>query len=1037
MKSDNRGVLALFSHHRVAANLLMCLLILLGCWALKQLNTQFFPSFERDVISISIVWSGASAEDVQTGLSIPVEQALQAVNGIENLYVTSAPGVSSHRLELEQGADLTRMLSEVKQAVDGVRDLPDASEEPVIQAVVRYESVARVLVSGPETLSELRPLVQLLEQELLDQGIRKVSFKGLPDEELQVQIAAAELYALGLSLDQVAARIGGQSIDLPAGTAGRSEGGRQVRSLGQAREVSDFEQLPLAAADGRLLRLGDVASIRLQPSDEQATLSYQGKPAVELNLQRTEADDTLEMAGILSAWQADVEPRLPQGVELVVYQERWTYLKDRIDLLLKNGVGGLILVIGALFLFLNVRVAFWVAMGIPVSFLTALAVLWLLGGSINLISLFGLILTLGIIVDDAIVVGENTLARVQQGEGVDRAALSGARKMLAPVLASSLTTIAAFLPLLMLQGNVGNILIDIPTVVICVLIASLVECFLILPGHLNHSLKKHRTPGQWRQRLDSLFEQFREHRFRRWVRLSLQHSGVTILAAVCLFTLSISLLMSGHLRFTFFPTIDGETVRASVQFANGTPRSDVDAFLDQLEEALYRAQKELDAPFVKTVVQQHRQAQFSDFSGSNTVADEQGALQVELLPSDLRPYNNAAILRAWQAQIEWPLGLEKFSLAQSKAGPPGKALELKLIGSDTNQLKAAALRLQEQLRGYVGVSNVEDDLPFGREQLIYRLTPTGEALGLSLEQVGRQLRAALEGVRVQIFYQEDQEVEVRLSLPDAERDYLSQLEQLPLLMPDGRTVLFENAVRFEYRPGIDRLQRVDRQQAVVVNADVDEAVGNANAIMSELWQEFLPQLEQRYGLKVALEGRSQEQQEMLADLRWGLVLALGLIYLILAWVFSSYSWPLVVMLVIPLGITGALLGHWFTGQGLTIMSLFGLFGLSGIVINDSIVLISFYQGLRKQGEALQKAIENAVCQRLRAVLLTSITTVCGLLPILFETSLQAQFLIPMATAIVFGLLFATVLILFVVPALLLILERWRYRFDPRAAEFKQ
>ncbi len=1025
MSAARGGLVGLFSGHRVAANLLMSLLIFAGLWALRELNTQFFPTFERDVITISVAWNGASAEDVQTGISIPIERALQSVNGIEKLYASSAPGISSLRLEVEAGSDLGQMLSDVKQAVDGVRELPEASEEPVVQLLVRYESVAKVLISGPATLEELRPLAYQLERELLDQGIRKVSFKGLPDAELQIQIPAAELHALGLSLDEMATRIGAQSLDLPAGTAGRSDGGRLVRSLGQARDVAAFEALPLAAADGRLLRLGDVARIRQTASDEAPTLSYAGKPAVELNLQRTESDDTLRVARMLQAWHEDVLPRLPAGVELVVYQERWTYLRDRIELLLKNGLSGLLLVIGALFLFLNVRVAFWVTMGIPVSFLAALAVLWLLGGSINLISLFGLIMTLGIIVDDAIVVGENTLARVQQGEGVEHAALSGALKMLAPVVASSMTTIAAFLPLLMLQGNVGNILIDIPTVVICVLIASLVECFLILPGHLNHSLRGHRQPGPRRQRLDALFDRFRDGRFRRWVRQSLQHGRTILTAALCLFAFSITLLSSGHLRFTFFPTIDGETVRASVQFASGTPQATVDDFLNELEAALYRTEAAFGTPFVRTVVQQHRQGLFSSFGGGTEVGDELGALQVELLPADQRDYSNAAILAAWRQQIELPAGLEKFALAQSQAGPPGKALELKLVGPDPLELKAAALELAERLRAYAGVSNVEDDLPFGREQLIYRLTPTGEALGLSLEQVGRQLRSALEGRRVQIFYDNDQEVEVQLSLPDAERDYLSNLQQLPLVLEDGRIVLMENAVDFDYRAGIDRLQRVDRQQAVVVNADVDEQVNNANAIMAELWQDYLPALEQRYGLSVVLEGRSQEQQEMLADMRWGLVLALGLIYVILAWVFSSYSWPAAVMLVIPLGITGALLGHWLTGQGLTIMSLFGLFGLSGIVINDSIVLISFYQGLRQQGMAVLQAVEEAVCQRLRAVLLTSLTTICGLLPILFETSLQAQFLIPMATSIVFGLLLATVLILFVVPALLLEIERRR------------
>ncbi len=1023
------STIANFATHRVAANLLMMLMILAGAWGLKQLKTQFFPTFELDLVTIQVSWSGAAAEDVEQNITIPIEQELTSVNGIDKVFSTSNRGVSSIRLELDEGIDSSRVLDDVKQKIDGLRNLPEESEQPIVQLFTRYENIASVILTGTENLEELRPMVHRFERELLALGIRKIDIEGLPDKELAIQVPSSELHTLGLDLNDIATRIRQRSLDLPAGTAGRQDGARQIRSLSQQRDVSGFEQLPLISLeDGQLVRLGDIAEITERPQDDQVYLEYQQRPAVELTLRRTEADDTLTAARILDTWLNDTRPTLPPGVELITYNESWQLIQDRINLLLRNGAGGLVLVIAMLFLFLNVRVAFWVTVGIPVSFLITLAVVHLIGGSINMISLFGLIMALGIIVDDAIVVGEDTLSHFQQGEPGKRAAIGGAQRMLAPVMASSMTTIAAFLPLLMVGGTIGNILIDIPIVVICVIIASLVECFLILPGHLHHSLKRADKvkPGRVRQRLDGAFNHFRDHQFRKLVTLAVQFRWATVAGAIACLILAIGLVAGGRIKFTFFPTVDGDVLTASVQFAPGTSTQTVDLFLDEIESALREAETSLPGDYVESVIQHQRRSLFSRASADAGSGDEYGALYVQLRAADERQRSNDELLRAWRKNIPKSAGIERLSITQRSGGPPGQPIEVKLTGADVDTLKQASLELQDILKGYTGVSNIDDDMPFGREQWIFDLTPVGKALGLNLDTIGRRLRAALDGQLVQIYYQDQDEIEVRVMLPDRERDHLSTLEQLPIVLPNGTTTPLANIVNFEPKRGLDTLKRVDGLLAVVVTADLDDKAANANEVIEALKAGPLEDLIARYGIRASFEGKKANERETMADMKMGLMIALALIFIILSWVFGSYVWPLAVMAVIPLGLTGAVFGHLLMGKALTILSLFGLFGLSGIVINDSIVLISFYRKLREAGMAMEKAIVEASCQRLRAVLLTSLTTIAGLSPILYETSRQAQFLIPMAISIVFGLAFATILILLVVPSILAMIENLRH-----------
>ncbi|MGD1982623.1 MAG: efflux RND transporter permease subunit [Chromatiaceae bacterium] len=1033
--THRNDIIGIFAQHKVAANLLMVIMLLAGVWGLSNLNVQFFPNFEVEVVTARTAWTGASAEDVERSVTIPLEQALRTTDGLEKMTSTSSQGISVITLEFPEGTDMGEATNRVEELVNTVRNLPTDAEATEVSHVTRYEPVARLLVHGPPDIRELRPLVRQIERELLERGIAKVDITGLPEDELAIQVPQATLDDLDMSLNDVASRIAAESRDLPAGTVGRDDVGREVRTLSQRRSESEFEQITLMAdQDGRLLRVGDVAEVERRPRPNQVALTYQGKPTVELQLKRSATADSLVSAEIMQDWLADARGRFPPDVTVTVYDESWAQIEDRINLLLKNGLGGLILVIGILFLFLNGRVAFWVTIGIPVSFMATLAIVYLGGGSLNMISLFALIMALGIIVDDAIVVGEDALTHYQTGESSLEAAEGGARRMLAPVMSSSLTTIAAFIPLFAITGFVGNILGDIPFVIVCVIIASLIESFLVLPGHLRHSFKglQHARPGPFRQRWDAGFARFRDHWFRRTVNWAVNNRVAIIAIALAFVIVLVGLLRGGRMGFSFFPNVEGNVVVASVTFVAGTPPERVAAFANEMEAAVYETNEQFGGELMRVAQVATGRGYFSHGRQAQT-GDQFASVTVELIPSDQREVRNETFIDAWEGRLTKPPGLEYLTITSRTGGHPGRDLEVRLTGPDIDPLKAGALGLADALAAIPGVRAIEDDMPFGQQQLVFQLSPYGESLGLTVEAVGRQLRAAFDGALAQIFNEGDDEIEVRVMLPDSERYRLTALDDFGVLLPGGDSVPLLSVVELNERRGFKTVRHADGRLAVTVFADVDKQVANANDIRDQLRSSLMPELATEYGLSWEFTGRAEDQRDTVDDMKRGALFALAMIYIVLAWVFGSYGWPLVVMAIIPFGIVGALFGHFLMGITPTILSMFGLFALSGIVVNDSIILVVFYKQLREKGMAVKEAIVEAACQRLRAVLLTSLTTIAGLLPLLFETSLQAQFLIPMAVSISFGLAFATFLVLLMVPALLSGLEGLRLRLQPSEA----
>lgn len=1028
-----QGLIGLFARHKVAANMLMAMMILSGIVALKLLNIQFFPSAEPTIVTVTTAWGGASTEDIESAITTPLEQRLRNVEDIKLITSTSVSGLSAITLELDNGADLLLSMDRIQSEVDSFSNMPQDAEDTIIKSGGHFETVARLLLSGDVALGELRSLAYRFEEDLLARGIDRIEFAGMPSEDIIITLAPEQLKELGLSLNQLTERIRQVSQDQPAGLVGKDDGTRELRSLGKRRDPAAFADIPIISHQQGLIELGAIAEISRGSRQREAYVTVQGKPAIVLTLKRAENGNSLQAARLLHEWKEATLSTLPPNITVQVFNERWTLIKGRIDLMIKNGGGGLVLVLIILFLFLSGRVAFWVAVGIPVSFMATLAVMYLAGSSINMISLFALIMALGIIVDDAIVVAEDAQAHFEMGEGGVEASEGGARRMLAPVMASSLTTIAAFLPLMLVGGFMGRLFFAIPLVIISVIVASLIESFLVLPGHLRHAFKgaHKRRRSNLRRRLDQGFDFFRDRIFRRLVRISISYRWSTIAVSASLLLLAVGLFMGGHIKWTFFPSPESTSVTANVRFVAGTSDATTNAFLVHLEQSLMETIDELDEEVVETWYVNHR-----SLGGrlSRTRGDRVGGIYVELTAPDSREVSGTEFVQQWEEKIELPSGVESFTLAGRRTGGSSTDLEVRLVGQEPAQMKQAALALAESLRGLPGVSSVDDDLAFGREQLIFSLQAAGQAQGLTLSDLAQQLRAAYEGVLVQRFQDGRDEVEVRVSLPESYRNSLSSLDTLAIRTPSGEFLPLATVANWETRQGFETLHHADGLLAISVTANVDESINNAQSISEQLKADTLPQLTAEYGVDATLEGRAKRQRDTLADLKLGLKIGLVLIYLVLAWVFASYGWPILVMMIIPFGITGAVLGHWAMSMNFTLLSLFGLFGLSGIVVNDSIILVTFYRQLREQGMAIDAALEEAACQRLRAVLLTSLTTVAGLAPLLFETSRQAQFLIPMALSIASGLAFATLLILFLLPSLLSVYENLHDRFVPEPGQ---
>ena len=1015
------AILAAFARHKVAPNVLMFVVILLGLWSLDRLNVQFLPDFELSLIQVQADWPGASAEEVQDSLTIPLENSLSGNTDIDTLESSSFEGGMTMNIALrEEAADPNETLRDIERAF-GTVSLPSGAETPEVTPFEFTEQVADVLLYGDLTFEELRHWAREAERTLNNAGIARIDIEGLPARELQVQAPLERLLDAGLSVGDLADRLAAINVNAPAGQSGEAFLAAQWRLQNRVLDEWELAEQPLAAATpSGVARLGDFGDVQRVYVADDVRVFYEGQPAVKLTLRRSSGENTLEVADRLRDWEKEFSAGLPSGLSMHLYNEDWRFVQSRIGIILDSGVGGMVLVLLVLFIFLNHRVAFWVAVGIPVSFLATLVLMEQTGNSINLISLFGFLVALGIIVDDAIVVGEETYARVEKGEHPEDAAVAAARRMLPAVLASSVTTIAAFLPLLLVTGQAGTFTISVPLVVIFAIAASLIECFLILPGHLGHSLKQraegHRPPllRRWFERG---FDWVRQVPFRHLVSFAVHHRLSTYAAALVFLVLSVMLVVTGRVVFVFFPDIQQEQVTLEVDFAEGTSVERVDAFLADMEDALLALDAEYPFPVVDTMVRE-----------LNRGSREQGALFVSFDGATDRPVSNAEILNQWRDRVNAPAGIVGLRFEQPSQGPSTSGVSVRLRGGDLDELKAASEWLQQELRRFGGLREIGDSLPLGSEQLSLILRPEALSQGLTPQQLSTRVDALTRGMLAQTVQLDGEDVAVRVVLPGRDTATWSDLQNAPILLEDGSWQPLSALVNVEFTRAIDQFNRINGQLATDVTATLADPDLTLNDVNAWLQRGTLDEVQERFPVSASLEGDQAGQAQFLRDVQFGAVLGLILIFGALAWVFESWTWPFAVLSAIPFAITGAIAGHWLMGLELSALSIYGLFGLSGIVINNGIVLVLFYRDLRAQGLAVQEAVVEAAVLRFRAVLLTSLTTIAGLSFLLTETSFDAQFLIPLAAGIVFGLAFGTVIMLLLVPALLTSIEIWRQRF---------
>ena len=1019
------------ARRRVAPNVLMIAFLLAGAYALSQIKTRFFPPFLINTISVSTTMEGLAAADAEETLLVPLENSLRTVLGYENIYGYARENNASVMLEFPESADMEKALADVKTQAERA-SLPRQADAVQVVRLARSEDIAKVSLAGSNK-SELRSLARRLENDLNSRNIGQIAVAGIPEQEIQIKVSEQSLLESGLTFEQIGRAVRASNQSTSAGTLAGNSSERSLRVASETGDTDKLLAIPIAVgANGSVTYLRDLAVIERVDKPDQVAIIYNGRPAVEFDIESGPDADVLAKAEALNAWLAEARTQLPAGFELAAHDEDWRAIKARRDLLAENGLSGLVLVLLVLFLFLSVPVAFWVAAGIPVAMMGTLFVFESLGGSLNMISMFALIMAVGIIVDDAIVVGENAQYRLDRGEKPMQAVTNAARTMFVPIFASSFTTIIAFLPLFLLTGSIGGIIFDIPMVIICILLAALLECFLILPGHLYFSFVSgvRIGAGAVRRRIDSGFDRFRERIFRPVARWSVRNSSATIAATLMLMVLAVGLLRHNFVDFRFFPGAERSKITLSAEFFSGTPRHNMENFIGQLLAGLPAVEEHFGAGAGELVL--HASAKLGGSTGRNSRASDQRArIDIELVPPDQRSFTASEFSRIWRRNIRLPAEVEKLSLRSSRHGSAGQDIRIRLGGADLPTLKLASLQLQKALTSIPGVRDAGDDVPYGNEQLIFSLTPLGKSLNLNMADIADQLRHVTAGFRVQTLTEGVDEVDVQVLMEEGGGDLLRSLN---IRLPSGANAPLADIVAWEKRQGFDAILHENGSAALYVEADIEEnAEISVASLTAGLEDGILTELRGEYGIETSLAGSQSDQRQTQSEMLIGLAITVLLTYIVLTLAFNSWSLPVVVMVTMPMGVIGTIFGHWIMDVRMSILSLFGMFTLMGIIVNDSIVLVRCFISMNADPSdpgSYTEAIVEAACQRLRAVLLTSFTTIGGLLPLLFESSLQAQFLIPMAVSICFGLAFATALILLYTPACIAVhgtIWNWRRR----------
>lgn len=1031
-----KGLVAWFAENHVTANLLMVFLLVAGTVTGMTMKLEIFPETSLDQISISMAYPGASPAEVEEAIVRRIEENVAGLAGIKRIDSVAREGFGTVNIEVMTDWDLKELLDEVKAEVDRITTFPEEAEEPVVREVTRRTQVINVAVYGDAPESTIKHLTEKIRDDITNlPDITYAELSGIRQAEVHIEISEETLRRFGLTLNKVAEAVRRASLDLPAGSVKTAGGEILVRTKGRRYYAADYEDVAvITRADGSKVTLGQIANLRDGFEDVDLTSRFQGKTSGVIQVYRVANQNALTVADTVKRYIEEVRPSLPAGVHIDYYQDRSEILKSRMDLLLRNMAIGLVLVSILLGVFLNVRLAFWVTLGIPISFAFGILLLPRFDVSINMISLFAFITVLGIVVDDAIVIGENIFRKQDEGLAGLSGAVHGALEVGQPVIFAVLTTVVAFWPLLLGTGTMGKVMRNIPIVVIVVLLGSLVESLLILPAHLSRAKqgKKGRAARSMEdKRVARWLKGFIQGPYARLVDFCVRWRYATVALGIAMLLLTIGVWKGGWIKFTLFPKIESDRLTCTLTMPAGTPVERTREIVTRLERSAKEVLAEVDKtrPKGSPPLFEHSRALIGLHSGGHgptATGPQEGShlaeITVNLLEGEQRDIRTATLAALWREKVGVIPDAESISF-QSALFSAGNPIEVHLSLDNHDLLLAAADELKEDLQGYPGVFDVGDSFLPGKPEMQLKLKPAAQSLGLTLDDLAQQVRHAFYGAEALRMQRDQDEVKVMVLYPESERKSLGRVEEMRIRSPDGSEVPFSQVAEVKMEQGYESIQRAQRLRVIKVTADVDETVANANEVRMDLESRVLPQLKHDYpGLRYSIEGEGKEQKESMADVNKGFIIALFGIYALLAVPFRSFTQPLVVMSAIPFGIIGAVAGHLIMGHNLSLLSMFGIVGLAGVVVNDSLVLIDATNRIRREGTEAHEAITRAGALRFRAIILTSLTTFAGLSPMLLERSIQAQFLIPMAISLGFGVLFCTGVTLLLVPSLYMVLD---------------
>ncbi len=1026
-----KNIISWFAGNHVAANLLMLFFLVAGITTALGIKMEILPDTALDAIEISVAYPGASPAEVEEGVIRQIEENVAGIEGIRRIDSVARESLGLTTIEVMKDWDSKKLLDEVKSEIDRITTLPVEAEEPVVREATRRIQVISTAVYGDVPEATIKNVAQDIKDDLTSiEGITQADIAAIRPDEIHIEISEQTLRKYGLTLGMVADAVAESSLDLPAGSVDAREGEVLIRAKGRRYTAEEYREIPvITRTNGTRITLGRIADISEGFADVDLSAHFQGKPAAIINVYRVANQSALEVAAKVRDYVEALQPGLPDGLSVKTYQDMSTALKSRIELLTSNLFLGLVLVSFLLGLFLNLRLAFWVTLGIPVSFAFGLLMIPQFDVSLNMISLFAFIMVLGIVVDDAIIVSENVFRHQEAGLPPLKAAAVGTAEVARPVIFSVLTTMVAFWPLLLAGGNMGKMMRNIPIVVIVVLLGSLIESLFILPAHLagSKALKKPKTarPGKTARALQWVIEK----PYQKILDACIRWRYATAAVGLVVLLLTIGIWNAGIIKFTFLPKVEGDVMQCLVTMPAGTPEARTRQVVERIEQqgqqmlADQDKKRPKDAPplmeYSSSVIGAHMAEHMSGGDAGGHLAH----VMIQLLDGEKRKIGSEALTRLWR-QAVGPIPDAESVVFKSEIQSSSNPVEVHLSLDNQDQLLAASDALKADLKKFSGVFDVSDSYMPGKMEMQLALKSEADSLGLKLNDLAQQVRHAFYGAEALRFQRDKNEVKVLVRYPENERQSLANVEQMRIRTPAGDEVPFSKVAEVRMERGYASIERAQRLRVIKVTADVDEKTTNANEVRQYLTGTFLPKLKADYpGLRTTIEGEGQDQKELMSDITRGLFIALFCIYALLAVPFRSFSQPLIVMSAIPFGIVGAILGHLLMGFNISIISLFGIVGLSGVVVNDSLVLIDKINSLRREGGLPpHDAVIEAGKLRFRAILLTSITTFGGLTPMLMERSIQAQFLIPMAISLGFGVMFATFVTLLLVPCGYMILD---------------